>query len=364
MVSICTYVNYLLLIPALVAFVGCFISTLILFGVYRERKFIELGWITAGFMIYAIHPFVFSLFSFLGKEFSTLRQILGTIQITAASFGFLLIWYALNNLSGEGLYGRKYWLVISSLFGLGYSANGFTSVWDPSIEDWVISYSPTWSVFLLAGPLFWIMLEILIITKKSLNYASDDNKGVYRSVFIGWFMGSLTIIVLIIERVIASNSALYLVFAALGFVIISLSLRKDPYALVPRTIKGQSLVISNRTSGVPVLIHQFKEMDEDSVDNSVLFSGAMKGILTLLNELTGREDLPESFGYVDYTIIIEKSNNYIAYFICYRSTNPVKAALIDILGKIENIGLRPDKIHSEEESELHQLVENGLYFAI
>lgn len=290
---------------------------------------------------------------------------MAVFQLIIASVGFVIIWLAMQNLSGQEFHFRKYILIGLSLFGIGFSANGFHAMWVEDGDYWDLIYKPSWGVIFVALPLIWVSIEILILSKAVLTTVEDEKQKLpQRLIYYGWILMIFTLIFLIIERNLYSNSIIYLVPATLALLLMAIAIYIDPFSIIPQTVGGEYLMISNRDSGLPILIHNFHEIDQSKeTSQSFLFSGAMKGILTLMDEVTGRSEIPEHFGYANYNIMIEKSDTYIAYFICLNSVSAVRVILNDILRKIEHMNLDSTKMHDSEIQKMHELVVEELEFA-
>jgi tryptophan-rich sensory protein len=290
---------------------------------------------------------------------------MAVFQLIIGSVGFILIWLALQNLSGKEFHFRKYLLIALSLFGIGFSANGFHAKWVDDGDYWDLLYRPSWGVIFVALPLIWVSVEILILSKSVLLTVEEKKQKLpERLIYYGWILMIFTLIFLIIERNLYNNSIIYLVPATFALLLMSIAIYIDPFSIIPQTVGGEYLMISNRDSGLPILIHNFHQVDQsEETSQSFLFSGAMKGILTLMNEVTGRPDIPQNFGYANYDIMIEKSDNYIAYFICTNSVNAVRVILNGILEEIELMDLDPVKMHETEIQKMHTLVVEELEFA-
>jgi hypothetical protein len=275
------------------------------------------------------------------------------------------MWLALQNLSSKDFNFRKYILIGVSLFGIGFSVNGFHAEWVDDENYWELIYQPQWGVIFLALPLIWVSAEILILSKEVLETVEDEEETKpERLIYYGWILMIFTLIFLMIERNLYQYSIIYLVPATFALLLMAVAIFIDPYSIIPKTIGGEYLMISHRESGLPLFMHNFGSSDQDrDTPQSFLFSGAMKGIVTLMNEVVGRPDLPQNFGYANYDIMIEKSKNYIAYFICLKSITAVRVVLSRILNVVEHGGFDVTKIDDTQKHQLQELVIEELSFA-
>jgi hypothetical protein len=114
-------------------------------------------------------------------------------------------------------------------------------------------------------------------------------------------------------------------------------------------------------SGLPIIKISLDDIEsEDS--QSMLFSSAMKGIISLLSELTGKQDVPEEFGYVNFKIVMQESKNLISYLVCLNIINPVKTVLEEILNKMEQDLDETGSLSSDLIPEYSRFIKDRLYF--
>lgn len=359
--------SLLFVLPGITASIFASISVYLSFKSYQRKRFVELLVITLGFVCYTLHPIIFGIFYYIrGEKYTQFRSMMAVFQLIIASVGFIIIWLAMQNLSGKEFHFRKYLLIGLSLFGIGFSSNGFHAKWVEDGDYWDLLYKPSWGVVFVALPLIWVSVEILILSRSVLQTVEDKKQKLpEKLIYYGWILMILTLIFLIVERNLYANSIIYLVPATLALLLMAIAIYIDPFSIIPQTISGEYLMISNIDSGSPILIHNFSQVDQSQdTSQSFLFSGAMKGILSLMDEVTGRPDIPQNFGYANYDIVIEKSENYIAYFICTNSVNAVRVIIREILREIEKMDLDPYKMHDTQIQKMHTLVLEELEFAI
>ena len=348
--------------PAILALLACLIASILTFNIYRKQRFIELLGLSFGFLCFAVHPLVFVIFSFYENEkYNDWRTIGLKLQLTIGIFGMFLLFIFIKNLTGEKYRRRQYVLIGLFLYSLGFSTNAIQSEWLDS--TYYIIYVPARSSILLGVALAWTIGELIRLAYKSMISARSSEKDPFRTILLGWCVGLLSVVSQIFERIRETGSAFYLIPLAFSFIFIALALQKDPYAIVPRTIGAQTLIVSEGLSGIPFLTHEFKQ-DSNLADRDILFSSAMRGILALLEELTGQEDLPKQFGYVNASIIIEQSKNFICYLVCFRANNPVRSVMKKILVDLEQAKLQSDGPMANQAELIEMIIDKEMYFAV
>ncbi|MHA2249976.1 MAG: hypothetical protein ACXAD7_06420 [Candidatus Kariarchaeaceae archaeon] len=358
--------SLLIVLPGITASIFASSAVYLSFKSYLRKRFVELSIICLGFVCYTLHPILFAVFYFIqGDKYTQLRTVFAVFQLIIASLGFIIMWLSMQNLSSKDFSFRKYCLIGISLFGIGFSANGFGAKWDDEGKYWELHYQPSWGVIFLALPLIWVSVEILILSKEVLESSQDTEQKIpERLIYYGWILIIFTLIFLMVERSLYQNSIIYLVPATFALLLMAVAIYIDPYSIIPKTIGGEYLLISDRDSGLPLFTHNFGSSDQErDTPQTFLFSGAMKGIVTLMNEVIGKPDLPQNFGYANYDIMIEKSENYIAYFICLKSVTAVRVVLSRILEVIENGNFDVTMVSNDQKQELLEMVTDELKFA-
>jgi len=155
----------------------------------------------------------------------------------------------------------------------------------------------------------------------------------------GWLILSLSVLIAFIERYSNSNTTYYQIGGSLGFLFIAIALYKNPFVFIPHVVEGNFLLISEKRSGNRIYSLRF---DDHEKVHEQLFSPAMKGILDVMCEITGQENIPEDLGYKDLKIVVANSERLLVYFVCRKSISPLRKVLKRLLNELEEENFLPN----------------------
>lgn len=354
--------DLLVLIPAMVSLLFSLVATALLIRAYREYGYRAMARMTAGLAILTLPSAAYIPFEFLeGDKYLSWRHAAGLIATAASVLGIVTVYLATLDLSGKEVPTRvrflEYWLILA----LGVTLISLETEWIDG--GWVLNFCPFWTLLLLSIPMAWIATELLLIACVSMRHAAKEDHPVILLTAVSWSLSLFAMFVLPIERaMVRQHSVLYLTPVGTGLLLFSIAVAWNPQALIPRVIGGKSLIISEKASGKPIWMRQFGSPGHESF-SSMMFAEGMKGILTMLGELSGRKTIPDRLGYSDYHILIEQTESFICYGVCLRDSQPVRVEIRRILQNLETEYSSQRRVASTLE-ELEKNVDDTLRFAL
>lgn len=313
------------------SFVFSLIASLIMFSTSIFKKFPEFIGIAIALMIMAFQPLVLYLvLEILPAEYA-LAKLLLTLMFQGVAIAFILLLFSITKLSGNEIGYR----VLLEFFAMELGTNYLTASLHPVYNNgWHITFTPNFAHLAMGVPLVLIIFDMLQLSfpRKSIKTRSS------RMIIDGWLILCLSVLIAFIERYTNSNTTYYQIGVSLGFLFIAIALYKDPFVFIPHVVEGNFLLISEKKSGNRIYSFRF---DNHERVHEQLFSPAMKGILDVMCEITGQENIPEDLGYKDLKIVVAHSERLLAYFVCRKSISPLRKILERLLKELEEENFTP-----------------------
>ncbi|MDH5403436.1 MAG: hypothetical protein OEZ01_14830 [Candidatus Heimdallarchaeota archaeon] len=352
--------NVLTLYPTIFGIISNAISLIGLLFVYKKRKFKELATLSIGLLFYSIHPMTYLIFEFLkGDIYIHLRQSVGVISAVMIIIGLFIMWISINNLSGFNFGMRQFILFGFTFFSIGLLI--ISQKWSYTHNNWNVNYVPNWTIIFIGLCSLWLCVELVNESLSTLRTVPKNNKKriTYVMVSIGWSFNCLGSIVLIFERIfLGGYTTFYIAIGGIGTIFLMFGIVQYPYSIVPRTVQLKQILIISKSSGIPIIEHSMEsENKSDISDTGILIASAMTGILAILKEITLQNDIPREFKYLNLTIMIEESANYVGFLIAAYSSNPVRSQLRRTLIRIED-NINPESIHNKNHPIINNINQN------
>ncbi len=341
----------------LLAFIFAITASALLTGSILKEGYREFIGIAIAFLLFSLHPLTFwMLINIITPQTSNIPAVTVILRLLnhLVAAAFILMWYAMVKLAGKDMGLLRIMVILLFVEGTAF----FSSSINPTIYPyWGFVFTPKWAHLTMGIPLLAIVFDMIRISFPT-GMSTRNTAGKY--MLMGWILLGLGIAIAAFERLFVSiYTTGYMAVSTMGFVLISLALLKDPFVLVPNVIHGQLLLISDRRSGTTLYK---RRLNTDANLSENLFSPAMKGILDVMNELTGTESIPEVLGYNDLKIVVARTDRFIGYFVCRRSISPLRKALARLLEDLEK-EVSISHLSRESIKKLDQTIRNKLSFA-
>ncbi|MCY3413395.1 MAG: hypothetical protein INQ03_17275 [Candidatus Heimdallarchaeota archaeon] len=351
----------ILALPPLIALFMSLSALVTTLRSYSKKQYREILHIALGFFLLSLQPLAISIIYIFGNTVpESFTTPLSKFVMIVLILGSLTIYLALKSLTGSNYVTREKIMIALAFFGLGIVVNAVYTHWNGS--NWELLYRPENAIIIMILPLAWINIEIMMYSNQRMK-GYKANKADY-TMLLGWTVEVSSILAVIVERQYSSVTFYYLIITALGYMLIALAVLIDPNVILPKDIGGEFIMISDRRSGVPIIQKNFRESKED--DESFLFASGMSGILAMLGEMTGQENIPEEFGYADLKIMFEHSENLIVYYVGIKAVNPIRVIIREILTQIEH-KIDPEHINILPRNlldEIEEIIKTKLYFTV
>ena len=126
-----------------------------------------------------------------------------------------------------------------------------------------------------------------------------------------------------------------LIFIVIGFALVAIAYLKSPIQIYFAPVIAQRLIVINN-HGIPLLTHDFCEPSEKALTmDSTLISGALSGIVNILQEALESDSIPTMLKLEDRVLLLEKSNSALYALIVDDESMVLRSALKDFAKEFE-----------------------------
>ncbi len=308
------------------------LANIIIITKYKKHKFKELKLISITLTLVIIHAITFLIFLYvIDDKLVLLRKYANIISnLLAAFIQPYLILYLFLKLSGKKFTGR--FLIYMYFSGISFSFYVIQ-------QDWII-INNMWAIKISLLASLSVGINIIIIELEKLyimivNYRisrKSTDSIYYLLICVSGIIVLFSLIVFVFERSILDlNTFFYLLIGNIGFSIFAITVAYYPFVLSPKTISAKILFVYDKSTSRKVYEYKFLEKDK-----WFAFKGDnISSIISLLNALTDQPDPPKELNFLNLTITIEETDDYIAYFISNRTIDPIRVMIQYILQNID-----------------------------
>ena len=225
-----------------------------------------------------------------------------------------------------------------------------------------IVYTPLEYIF-NALAYIWVSIELFLVMTENLS--KDKIIQEYMVVvypLVTMFQAFIFIYSALMESTYFSTIA-FLGVTLLGNLSLSYILIWKPELLLSVNNSQLSrLIILDKETGVALLRYENKRVEKMS---SQLAGMAVVGVLQVIQEISGKEEMLEMLGYDDYKIFTSTGDRYIALMFCIGGHDILDRLLDNFLEMFErNITLDRNIIPEETVQEFEELVEKRLHILL
>lgn len=310
------------LIYSLATSTAIIISSLLLYFNTRKYRTRYLNLISAGVGLQAMLPLSFTPQGlFFAQEYAA---IITALAITGACLFIIGLTIMIWNLQihQKGAIPNRYHFLLFAAGGVVTSIILGTEV-TLSNGSWIIARDTTTRIVMF-GMTAWLILEFLVVFVQGVR----DKPSLAEIVSLAYPVGIiLSFTFLAFRENLPFTNNFYNVPTAIGGVIFSLALMANPTILMLPNVNVKSVILANRTSGVTLMTYP-RELHASSSSN--LTTAALTGILSLIQEISGKDQLPKSLGYADYHIGIFPAQEIFIYSVS-DGTHPLMQGLLEVL---------------------------------
>ena len=226
------------------------------------------------------------------------------------------------------------------LAGLTMSALGwpnFVTVNFNSISGWNTDYDKWFLVILLAYlvVVYIFMFQILIsgLIKAKVKKQKQQISLIITGLAIAAIGG--TAVNFILNWAFPTLGDMDLIFVVIGFAIVAIAYLRAPILIYFAPVVAHRLIVINN-DGIPLLTHDFCEPSEKGLTmDSSLISGALTGIVNILQEALASESTPTSIQLEDRVLLLEKSPSALYALIVDDDSMVLRSALKDFSNEFE-----------------------------
>ena len=271
---------------------------------------------------------------FEDSSFSNLLTIFAVIAGSSTLLGLLLFSWNLK-IHQKGSIPNRY-LGLLIFLGLAISQVITGTVVEYNGQEWIIERG-LFVRLILFGATGWIMFELIRVFYIGTKISNKFWSYVAFTYPIGLGIG---FIMLAFREQLPFQTVTYQIPAAIGSAIFCIAIIKDPKLLIIPSIKISRVTLAMRNSGIAKLN---LPDDPKSIEESVLTTAAITGITNIIQEIAGKEKLPPTLGYADYSIGIYPAKKIFLYTIS-NGTHPLLDGFLSYLSeKWDNLTLATDK---------------------
>ncbi|HUU78291.1 MAG TPA: hypothetical protein VMX55_08085 [candidate division Zixibacteria bacterium] len=236
-------------------------------------------------------------------------------------------------------------VVVSFFAGITLGAIWIGAIWGSdfitvsfdNISGWNTDYD-TWFMVILLVYLVTVYIFMFSLLIKGL-FKASIKKQKTQLVFIitGMAIAAIggTAINFILNIFYPTLGDMDLIFIVVGFALVAIAYLRSPIQIYFAPVIAQRLIVINN-HGIPLLTHDFCEPSEKALTmDSTLISGALSGIVNILQEALASDSIPTMLKLEDRVLLLEKSNSALYALIVDDESMVLRSALKDFAKEFE-----------------------------
>ncbi len=298
------------------------VSSSILYTNIRKYRVQHLNLVAMGLLMQAMLPLSFIPQALISDpSYADILTVLTILGAQLFMLGSLLAVWNLQIHQSNFIPTRFYAIILSVGFVMAGIVADTRVVFDGT--EWIIHRSDL-SRLMIFIPTAWMLIEQFRLFYKGVKVTDS----VWGRLALGYPLGMFgSLFFLAFRENLPFANTFYQVWSGVGAVALSVSLMKQPDVLILPVVRVSTVLLVESKSGLAIT--QYPDLE---THDAHLTSAALSGILELVREISGRDDLPPKLGYVDYTIKVHPNEVNTIYCI----TNGDHPLLDGILNLVSN----------------------------
>ena len=213
----------------------------------------------------------------------------------------------------------------------------FITVNYDSISGWNTDYD-AWFMVLLLLYLVIVYIFIFSLFIRGIVKATLKKQKIQLSLILtGMAIASIggTALNFILNLFLPTLGDMDLIFIVVGFTLVAIAYLRSPLMIYFAPVAAHRLIAINN-DGIPLLTHDFCEPSEKALTmDSALISGALSGIVNLLQETLASDSIPKTIHLGDRVLLLEKSDSALYALIVDDDSMVLRSALKDFANEFE-----------------------------